>query len=103
MRTGASTYATELSRKHRLGPQAARHFGRQRGLAPNDHGTSGGLVRRDGRIAHLPNCGAGELCGSFGRAVGALKKRFQIIAKDLRLERHAVLQTATLSQLIEMI
>jgi hypothetical protein len=42
-------------------------------------------------------CGAGELCGSFGRAVGA--KRFQIIAKDLRLERHAVLQTATLSQL----
>jgi hypothetical protein len=35
--------------------------------------------------------------------VGALKKRFQIIAKDLRLERHAVLQTATLSQLIEMI
>jgi hypothetical protein len=49
-------------------------------------------VRRDGRIAHLPNCGAGELCGSFGRAVGAPKKRFQIIAKDLRLERHAVLQ-----------
>ena len=52
--------------------------------------------------SHLPNCGAGELCGSFGRAVGALKKRFQIIAKDLRLERNAVLQTATLSQLIEM-
>ena len=58
-------------------------------------------MRRDGRIAHLPNCGAGELCGSFGRAVGASKKRFQTIAKDLRLERHAVLQTATLSQLIE--
>jgi hypothetical protein len=55
-------------------------------------------VRRDGGIAHLANCGVGELRGSFGRAVGTLKKRFQIIAKDLRLERHAVLQTSTLSQ-----
>jgi len=42
-------------------------------------------VRRDGRIAHLPNCGAGELCGSFGRAVGAPKKRFPTID---RIENH---------------
>ena len=47
-----------------------------RGLPEQARSCHWSLVRRDGRIAHLPNCGAGELCGSFGRAVGALKKRF---------------------------
>ena len=56
-----------------------------------------------GRACHPIRRGTGNSCGSFGYSLSTFKKCLQIIANNLGLECHAIMEIAAIPQAIKVI